>query len=59
MVDRTRIEHVIFDYCGARVAKPELFLPTEDGHRSEQLTDARAIGEAMFRNESAFATAAA
>lgn len=56
---RTQIEHGIFDYCGATVMKSELFLPTEDGHRSEQLTAARAIGEAVFRNEDACATAAA
>jgi NAD(P)H dehydrogenase (quinone) len=55
---RTQIEHGIFDYCGAKVMKSELFLPLEDGHRSEQLSAAQAIGETMFRDRIACATAA-
>ncbi len=46
---RTQIEHGIFDYCGARVARSELLLPAESGDWSEQVATARAIGAAVFR----------
>lgn len=54
---RTQIEHGIFDYCGAKVVNSKLFLPPDDGQWSEQLEEAREIGEAVFRGSDASATA--
>lgn len=47
---RTQIDQGIFDYCGASVARSELFLPPESGDWSEHLATARAIGADMFRD---------
>lgn len=45
---RTQIDHGIFGYCGARVARSDLLLPPTDGDYASVLASARELGARML-----------
>jgi len=45
---RTQIEHGIFGYCGARMGRSELLLPSETGSPEALLDAARSLGGKVF-----------
>ena len=44
---KTQIDHGIFDYCGAPVARSELLVPDERSHEAH-LDTVRTIGRSLF-----------
>jgi NAD(P)H dehydrogenase (quinone) len=45
---KTQIDHVIFDYCGARVMTSKLLLASEAQDLTYHLEAARAVGRRLF-----------